>query len=564
MTHPGVPGRPDAPLTPRRPLALIAWPEAPGQPTGGRAPMPRRAWSTPTTGVASPEAAATDTTASQTLIAGASYGPANELLSITGASGGWGGESFAHNSIKQLTCLSTSSSCTGSTGVLDNYPSSANNGKIASQADGVSGETVTYTYDTLNRLQKAENQCAFSTPWGQSFTYDGFGNLTNTSIATGCSGYSAPTFSQTYDANNHAGTVDSNGNPASIYLPQYSASSAATWDVENRLTSTGGGTIFYSYAPGNRRVWKGSGTWTTQSSVGSGSCNTGQWSTDEVDFWGINGQKLMTYSLVESPSAYYSQCSFTANTPTTNYYFGAKLIKNAGGYVYSDRLGTIGKSYPYGIERPSATTNNTEKFTGYYRDLETGNDYAINRYVSPGFGRFFTPDPTQGSFANPADPGSWNMYAYTRGDPVNRKDSSGTDDGDCDGDICQLDGSDLGGSPFGGSPFGDTCLAFGGLFRPPAWDLTRVRKRSITARPAARKGRSARFPRPSRRPLQHSGFGRRDTRAAGPSSTPARPSSTRKRTREHLMLSKPNLSRRSPTPGTDHCPRRSAAELEAV
>jgi hypothetical protein len=89
---------------------------------------------------------ATDTTASQTLIAGASYGPANELLSITGASGGWGGESFAHNSIKQLTCLSTSSSCTSSTGVIYNYPSSANNGKIASQADGVSGETVTYTY----------------------------------------------------------------------------------------------------------------------------------------------------------------------------------------------------------------------------------------------------------------------------------------------------------------------------------------------------------------------------------------------------------------------------------
>ncbi len=240
-----------------------------------------------------------------------------------------------------------------------------------------------------------------------------------------------PTFSQTYDANNHAGTVDSNGNPASIYLPQAGSSYAATWDVENRLTSTGGGTIFYSYAPGNPRVWKGRGTRTTQSSVGSGSCNTGQWSTDEVDFWGVNGQKLMTYSLLESPSAYYSQCSFTANTPTTNYYFGAKLIKNAGGYVYSDRLGTIGKSYPYGIERPSATTNNTEKFTGYYRDLETGNDYSINRYMSPGFGRFFTPDPSQGAYANPANPGSWNLYAYAKGDPIGRRDPLGLDDNDC-------------------------------------------------------------------------------------------------------------------------------------
>ena len=236
---------------------------------------------------------ATDTTASQTLIAGASYGPANELVSITGASGGWGGESFAHNSIKQLTCLSTSSSCTSSTGVIYNYPSSANNGKIASQADGVSGETVTYTYDNLNRLQKAENQCTFSTPWGQSFTYDGFGNLTNTSIATGCSGYSAPTFSQTYDANNHAGTVDSNGNPASIYLPQYSASSAATWDVENRLTSTGGGTIFYSYAPGSRRVWKGSGTWTYPIQRRQRlMCNTGQWSTGP-------GSRLLGYQRSE-------------------------------------------------------------------------------------------------------------------------------------------------------------------------------------------------------------------------------------------------------------------------
>ncbi len=269
--------------------------------------------------------------------------------------------------------------------------------------------------------------------------------------------------------------------------------------MENRLTSTGGGTIFYSYAPGNRRVWKGSGTWTTQSSVGSGSCNTGQWSTDEVDFWGINGQKLMTYSLVESPSAYYSQCSFTANTPTTNYYFGAKLIKNAGGYVYSDRLGTIGKSYPYGIERPSATTNNTEKFTGYYRDLETGNDYAINRYVSPGFGRFFTPDPTQGSFANPADPGSWNMYAYTRGDPVNRKDSSGTDDGDHDGrHLPTRRALTLAAVHLAAVHLEIRAWSSEASSRPPAWDLTRVRKRSITARPAARKGRSARFPRPSR------------------------------------------------------------------
>ena len=45
------------------------------------------------------------------------------------------------------------------------------------------------------------------------------------------------------------------------------------------------------------------------------------------------------------------------------------------------------------IERSSATSNGKEKFTGYFRDSETGNDYAVNRYMTPGNGRFITPDP---------------------------------------------------------------------------------------------------------------------------------------------------------------------------
>src|SRR5277367_485865 len=110
-----------------------------------------------------------------------------------------------------------------------------------------------------------------------------------------------------------------------------------------------------------------------------------------------------------------------------NCYFGRKLIKNAGGYVEADRLGSIGKYYPYGQEKPSATTNGTEKFTGYFRDAETGLDYADQRFHSPGTGRFMTPDPYMAS-GGPADPGSWNRYAYTRGDPVNRRDVLGLQD----------------------------------------------------------------------------------------------------------------------------------------
>src|SRR5215467_14248312 len=39
-------------------------------------------------------------------------------------------------------------------------------------------------------------------------------------------------------------------------------------------------------------------------------------------------------------------------------------------------------------------------------------------------GRFMTPDGYQAS-GGPSEPQSWNRYAYTRGDPVNRVDPSG-------------------------------------------------------------------------------------------------------------------------------------------
>ena len=138
-----------------------------------------------------------------------------------------------------------------------------------------------------------------------------------------------------------------------------------------------------------------------------------------------------------STDAYGLQCTMK----TTNVYFGGKLILK-GTYstaypvpadyaalaaVAADRLGSIGKFYPYGQEKPSATTNDTEKFTGYFRDQATGLDYADQRYHQPGVGRFMSADPYKAS-AGANDPGSWNRYAYTRGDPVNRIDSSGLDD----------------------------------------------------------------------------------------------------------------------------------------
>ena len=93
--------------------------------------------------------------------------------------------------------------------------------------------------------------------------------------------------------------------------------------------------------------------------------------------------------------------------------------------------------YPWGEERGTVTANDRVKFATYRRDSESSLDYAGNRYYSSVTGRFMSPDPymaNSGGAGDVSDPQSWNRYAYTRGDPVNRADPQGLeDDGGSDG-----------------------------------------------------------------------------------------------------------------------------------
>jgi len=97
-----------------------------------------------------------------------------------------------------------------------------------------------------------------------------------------------------------------------------------------------------------------------------------------------------------------------------------------GSVRFVNSAGSIASSYyPYGEERVS-TADSREKFATYFRDSGLGGqDYADQRYYNNLTGRFWSPDPGGISTANAKDPGSWNRYAYTQGDPVNFRDSRG-------------------------------------------------------------------------------------------------------------------------------------------
>jgi RHS repeat-associated protein len=355
----------------------------------------------------------------------ATYGPSNELLSLSGAYS----ESRTYNAMLQLTQLTvTPNTLQPTVNITYAYSSSQNNGKITSQTDNISGEQVVYTYDALNRLATAG-----ATSWGQRYAYDGFGNLSDQYTTAG----SVPEYHVVFDptTNRVSGDcADANGNEGACF-----ANGNYNYDVENRLVGTRlyYHPFVYAYAPGNKRVWKGYYD------------SNGNLTSDEVTFWSASGQKLGTYQLVGGST-------LTANQTGTWSYFGGKMIANPSGYVGADRLGSIGKYYPYGQERPSATTNGTEKFTGYLRDAETGLDYAGNRYHQPGTGRFLTPDPYTAS-AGPSNPGSWNRYAYVGGDPIKYIDPSGQ--GECDPDEeCFIEPGGGGGE--GCDPCDPTCTEF--------------------------------------------------------------------------------------------------------
>ncbi|MGA2883499.1 MAG: RHS repeat-associated core domain-containing protein, partial [Bryobacteraceae bacterium] len=109
--------------------------------------------------------------------------------------------------------------------------------------------------------------------------------------------------------------------------------------------------------------------------------------------------------------------------------------------------------FPWGETKGTSNPQDTWNFATYWQDSNTGLDYANNRYYSNAYGRFMTPDPyTAGGrgSGNPSDPQSWNRYAYTRGDPVNRFDPNGTDDSGAG------DGGDSG-DPSGGDTSSFTC-----------------------------------------------------------------------------------------------------------
>jgi YD repeat-containing protein len=106
------------------------------------------------------------------------YGPADEAQMN-------GTITRTYNSLLQLTWDTTR---------VYTYSATQNNGRITQSSDASTG-TVNYGYDSLNRLSSASSTGG----WGETFTYDGFGNLTDKTVTSGA----APPLHMTVNAANN-------------------------------------------------------------------------------------------------------------------------------------------------------------------------------------------------------------------------------------------------------------------------------------------------------------------------------------------------------------------------
>jgi hypothetical protein len=84
------------------------------------------------------------------------YGPANELTHIYFYGQD---ETRQYNSMLQLTNITNTLNSSATLNVTYTFPAAgANAGKIMSQTDNVSGETINYLYDSLNRLNVSRRE----------------------------------------------------------------------------------------------------------------------------------------------------------------------------------------------------------------------------------------------------------------------------------------------------------------------------------------------------------------------------------------------------------------------
>lgn len=373
---------------------------------------------------------------------GFSYNSAGAMERMRLGNGKW--ETYAYNERQQITEIALGNSATDKSLLKLEYgygSNTQNNGNLLSQKITFNGLTQpfeqTYSYDSLNRLQSAEEKVNNSPTWKQTFEYDRYGNrrfdANNTTTLGSCSQAVCNPLINTSDNRFSSGqnyAYDANGN-----VTQDATGKQFLYDAENHQTTVKDAANNpigeYLYDGEGKRVKKISSTEITVFVYNGGGTLVAEYST----------------AIAQTPQVSYL---------TADHLGSARVITDQTGKV------TTRKDYmAFGDEATSAqrSTNlnydssETRKgYTGYEKDTESGLEFAQARYYNATHGRFTSVDPLTAS-ASIKNPQTFNRYSYVLNSPYKFVDPLGlisVTTGACGGS-CPNSGGSVDGSSFRGT-----------------------------------------------------------------------------------------------------------------
>jgi len=289
------------------------------------------------------------------------------------------------------------------------------NGNITTLTDNLRSNIRTFTYDSLDRLTRAENVPSPSGGYATfTYMYDSIGNMTYKSDV-GVMGYGVAAGPHAVtSAGGYAYQYDANGNRVS------GKNKTFTYDAENRImgVTTAGSTTAFVYDGDGGRVKK-------TTTAGSGTAETlyigslFEITTDSA----TPGSEVTIRHVFAGSQRICSVRTDAATQESTLRYIHSDHLGSAN--AVTDEAGLQAAHYeytPYGtLARNEGTDLVRHKFTGKELD-ETGFYFYSARYYDPVLGSFLTADTLVQS---PYDPQSLNRYSYCRNNPLNLVDPTG-------------------------------------------------------------------------------------------------------------------------------------------
>jgi RHS repeat-associated protein len=264
-------------------------------------------------------------------------------------------------------------------------------------------QNCSFAADDLSRISQAN--CG--TIWGQTFSYDPFGNIQKTQTAGSGTSFtptyaSSPITNRVASVGGVSATYDANGNSLNDTFRTF------TWDADGNPVTIG--PVSLTYDAFDRMV---------EQSVSS---------TNSEIVYSPTGVKLALMIGATLTKAF---------VPLTG---GATAVYNSSGLAYYRHTDHLGSSRfastpartlysdtaysPFG--EPYASSGAIDNsFTGQNQDTTAGLYDFLFREQDPNQTRWTSPDPAGLASANPAYPQSWNRYTYVFNIPMEYVDPSG-------------------------------------------------------------------------------------------------------------------------------------------